>query len=291
MDRSGITVRRLAGAGGAEIAGIDLAGNLDPADVARVRRAILDHGVAVFPGQSGLDDAGLERFTAALGEFGIEPFVEGEATSKHVIAVVKEADERRTPNFGGSWHSDWSFQETPPAFTLLHARELPPQGGDTMFANQALAWAALSPGLQRTLRGLRAVHSARRPYGPQGTYADRSRARSMKIRTGAEALEEVVHPVLRVHAETGLECLYVNPVYTIRFEGWTERESEPLLAFLHAHATRPEFTVRIRWSDNALTVWDNRTVQHLAVNDYDGHRRELHRTTTRGERPSMAAAS
>jgi taurine dioxygenase len=277
-------VHRIAGACGAEVTGLDLRQPLDAATVAGIRAAILEHQVLTFPGQR-IDDDGLERFTRHFGPFGIEPFVEGEETHPHVIAVVKEADERRTANFGGNWHSDWSFQERPPSFTFLHARELPPFGGDTMFANQYLAWESLSGGLRRTLQGLRAVHSARRPYGPQGTYADRSKARSMKIQASDAALAEMVHPVARVHAETGRTALYVNRVYTIRFEGMTERESAPLLEYLYAQSVRPEFTCRIVWQPHALTMWDNRAVQHFAVNDYDGHRRELHRTTCQGERP------
>lgn len=279
-----IAVSRIAGACGAEISGVDLSRPLQPEVVAETRRAILENGVIFFRDQH-MEDADLQRFTTYFGGFGIEPFVEGIETHPHVIAVVKEADERRVANFGGQWHSDWSFQETPPSFTFLNARELPPYGGDTMFANQYLAYEALTPGLRATLEGLNAVHSARRPYGPRGIYAGGTQARGMKIRTGEEALNEVVHPMVRVHPETGRKALYVNPVYTIRIDGWSERESAPLLSFLHEHAVRAEFTCRFRWSAGALAMWDNRCVQHLALNDYDGFRRELHRTTTAGERP------
>ena len=285
MSAQKISATRIAGACGAEIAGVDLSEPLDAATVAAIRAAILEHQVILFRDQAAMDDVALERFTQYFGAFGIEPFVEGQATSPHVIAVIKEADEHRRANFGGSWHSDWSFQETPPAFTFLHARELPPFGGDTTFANQYLAWETLTPGLQQLLKGLRAVHSARRPYGPQGTYADRNQARSMKIVTGEAAMAEMVHPAVRIHEETGRAALYVNGVYTIRFDGWTAGESEKLIAFLQAHATRPELTCRFAWSPGALAMWDNRCVQHLALNDYDGYRRELHRTTVRGARP------
>ncbi len=288
MPQQGLRVERIAGACGAEVTGIDLTRPLEPSTVAAIRMAMLEHQVLTFPDQP-IDDAGLERFTGYFGSFGIEPFVEGEETHPHVIAVVKEADERRTANFGGNWHSDWSFQERPPSFTLLHARELPPFGGDTMFANQYLAWESLSAGLRHMLGGLNAVHSARRPYGPQGTYADRNKARSMKIQAGEAALAEMVHPVARVHGETGRAALYVNRVYTIRFADMTERESAPLLNYLYEHSVRPEFTCRIRWAPHTLTMWDNRAVQHFAVNDYDGFRRELHRTTNAGERPLSIA--
>jgi taurine dioxygenase len=285
MGQEKVSATRIAGACGAEIEGVDLSRPLDAATVAAIRSAILDHQVIFFRGQQAMDDAALERFTACFGEFGLEPFVEGEATSPHCIAVIKEADERRKANFGGAWHTDWSFQERPPAFTLLHARQLPPYGGDTMFASQYLACEALSPTLRGMLEGLSAVHSARRSYGPQGTYSDPKQARSMKIRTGEDALAEMVHPVIRVHGESGRKALYVNPIYTLRFDGWSARESEAMLAYLTTLAIRPEFTCRFRWSEGALAMWDNRCVQHLALNDYDGFRREMRRTTVRGERP------
>jgi len=288
MSQQRLKVERIAGACGAEVTGIDVTRPLEAHTVAAVRAAMLEHQVLTFPGQP-IDDADLERFTGYFGAFGIEPFVEGEETHPHVIAVIKEADETRTANFGGNWHSDWSFQERPPSFTLLHARELPPFGGDTMFANQYLAWESLSAGLRQVLGSLRAVHSARRPYGPQGTYADRNKARSMKIQAGEAALAEMVHPVARVHGETGRTALYVNRVYTIRFADMSDRESAPLLDYLYEQSVRPEFTCRIRWAPHTLTMWDNRAVQHFAVNDYDGFRRELHRTTNAGERPRSIA--
>lgn len=289
MTASKLEIRRLAGALGAEVFGVDLSQPLDEATVAAIRRAWLEHLVLFFPGQK-LDDAALERFTAAFGSFGVEPFVDAIATATpHVLAVIKEADERRKANFGGAWHSDWSFQEAPPAATFLYALELPPYGGDTMWTNQYLAYETLSPGLRAMLDGLQAMHSARRPYGTKGTYADKTQARSMKIHTGAEAEGEIAHPVVRVHAETGRRALYVNQVYTIRFNDMTEAESAPLLTYLHQHSIRPDFTCRYRWSVGTLAMWDNRCTQHFAINDYDGFRRELHRTTLAGERPLSIA--
>lgn len=282
-----LTVRQLNGAGGAELGGVDLTAPLADEVIAEIRAALLEYLVVTFPDQK-LDDAGLARFTQRLGPFGIEPFVEGEMTHPNVVAVVKEADEVRRANFGGNWHSDWSFQPIPPSFTLLHARELPPFGGDTLFANQYLACETLTPGMQRLLGGLRAVHSARRPYGPQGIYAGGAQLRSMKIRTGEDALAEQVHPVVRVHAETGRSALYVNKVYTLRLEDLSEAESAGLLGYLYTHSVKQEFVIRVAWRPQMLTIWDNRAVQHLAVNDYDGYRREMHRTTVRGEPPEAA---
>ena len=280
-----IKVRQLGGAGGAEITGVDLASADDEA-IAEIHRAMHEFLVVTLPDQP-LDDAQLARFTSRLGPFGLEPFVEGDTTHPNVIAVVKEADEVRRLTFGGTWHSDWSFLETPPSYTLLHARELPPFGGDTLFANQYLAFESLSPGMKALLKGMQAVHSARRPYGPNSHNANGGHLRSMKIKTGPEAMAEFVHPVVRTHPATGRDALFVNRVYAIRFEDMTEPESAPLLNFLTEHSVRPEFIVRVSWRPHMLTIWDNRVVQHLAVNDYDGYRRELHRTSVLGEVPVL----
>lgn len=279
-----VQVRQLSGAGGAEITGINLA-TADEATVAEIRQALNQYLVVTIPDQP-LDDQGLEHFTSRLGPFGLEPFVEGETTHPNVIAVVKEADEVKRLNFGGNWHSDWSFLETPPSYTLLHARQLPPVGGDTLFANQYQAFESFSSGMQSLLQNMQAVHSARRPYGPNSHLASGTHLRSMKIKTGAEALAEFSHPVVRTHAETGRKALYINKVYTIRFADMTETESAGLLNTLCQHAVRAEFIIRVCWRPNMLTIWDNRAVQHLAVNDYDGYRREMHRTSVLGERPS-----
>ena len=281
-----MTIRQLSGAGGAEITGIDLA-TADDETVAAVRRALGQYLVVTLPDQP-LDDIALARFTSRLGPFGLEPFVEGESTHPNVIAVVKEADETKRLNFGGNWHTDWSFLETPPSFTLLHARELPPFGGDTLFANQVLAFEGLSTGLQALLKSLQAVHSARRPYGPNSHLANKSHLRSMKIKTGVEALAEYLHPVVRHDPQTGRNALYVNKGYTIRFADMTEAESAGLLAYLYTHSVRQEFVIRVSWKVNTLTIWDNRALQHFAVNDYDGYRREMHRTSVMGEKPVPA---
>ena len=281
-----MTIRQLSGAGGAEITGIDLA-TADDETIEAVRRALGQYLVVTLPDQP-LDDIALARFTSRLGPFGLEPFVEGESTHPNVIAVVKEADETKRLNFGGNWHTDWSFLETPPSFTLLHARELPPFGGDTLFANQVLAFEGLSTGLQALLKSLQAVHSARRPYGPNSHLANKSHLRSMKIKTGVEALAEFLHPVVRQDPQTGRNALYVNKGYTIRFADMTEAESAGLLGYLYTHSVRQEFVIRVSWKVNTLTIWDNRALQHFAVNDYDGYRREMHRTSVMGEKPVPA---
>ncbi|HJQ58537.1 MAG TPA: TauD/TfdA family dioxygenase [Vineibacter sp.] len=283
-----IEVKRIAGGCGAEIEGVDLARPLGAEVVGEVRRAIVDNLVLFFRGQSDMTDADQVRFASYFGSFGRDPFVEGEETHPNVIKVAKEADEGDKPTFGGNWHSDWSFLETPPAFTLLHARELPPYGGDTMFANQYLAYETLSDGLRSLLDGLRAIYWAK-SYAKGGAFHDNRNARSMKVKHDAVDMTEMVHPVVRVHPESGRKALYANGAYTVRFEGMTERESLPLLEFLYAHSVRPEFTCRFTWSTGSLAMWDNRCLQHFAINDYAGHRRELRRTTVQGERPISVA--
>lgn len=277
-------VRQLSGAGGAELSGVDLAGPADDGVWQELQAALAEFLVVTLPAQA-LDDLGLVAVAARLGPLGTEPFVEGESTHPNVVAVVKEADETKRFNFGGSWHSDWSFLPTPPSYTLLHARETPPVGGDTWFANQCLAYESLSSGLQSLLASLRAVHSGRRTLGPQSLLSDPNYLRSMKVRPGPAAFAEQLHPAVRFHAGARRPALYLNSIYTIRFEDMTEPESAPLLGYLHQHSVRPEFVIRVAWQPGTLTIWDNRALQHLAVNDYDGYRRDMRRVTVAGEAP------
>lgn len=279
-----VAVRRLCGAGGAELTAVDLAAESRAAVWDEICAALVEFHVVTIPRQD-LDDHGLVRVARRLGTLGTEPFVEGESSHPNVVAVTKEADETQRYNFGGSWHSDWSFLPNPPSYTLLHARETPPYGGDTWFANQNRAYESLSAGMRGMLAGLGAVHSARRTLGPQSAFTDPQYLRSMKIRPGATALAEHVHPAVRRHPASGRAALFVNPVYAIRFEDMTEPESAPLLSFLNQHSVRPEFVIRVGWQPGTLTIWDNRVVQHLAVNDYDGFRRDMRRVTVAGEAP------
>jgi taurine dioxygenase len=275
----GFEVRALAGAVGAEIEGIDLGGPLPAETVAGLRSALLSHGVIFFHGQ----DLPPERFLAAARLFGspVEyPFVKGIEGFPEIIPVLKEPHER--VNFGGVWHTDTAYLEAPPMATLLVAREVPPAGGDTLFASQTAAFAALSPGLRHVLRGLTAVNSSAK--------ADVSRTREDRVRDSgrADARKEYVaaHPVVRRHPETGAPALYVNPAHTVRFTDMTEAESAGLLAFLFEHQVRPEFTCRFRWRSGSVAIWDNRCTLHNPVNDYHGHRRLMHRITLAGETPA-----
>jgi taurine dioxygenase len=278
-------IRPIAGALGAEIVGLDLARPLGNEAAAMLDRAFAEHLVLVFRGQR-LSPDGLKSFSRRFGPLSQVPYVRPLDEHPEIIAVLKEADERGISVFGGAWHSDFSFLPEPPLGSALYALEVPAHGGDTLFANQYAAYETLSPGLRRLLDGLKAVHTGA-PYGTRGIDPALKTSRSIVIeRHRPEADAEVAHPVVRTHPVTGRKALFVNSIYTTRFVDMTEAESRPLLDFLFAHATRPEFTCRLHWTPGMLALWDNRCTQHYAINDYDGSRRLMHRTTIAGERPA-----
>ncbi|HEX7035167.1 MAG TPA: TauD/TfdA family dioxygenase [Pseudomonadales bacterium] len=268
---------------GARITGVDLTQPLAAADVRRIRAAWLAHQVVYFPDQPMTHDD-LERFTAYLGEFGQDPYVAPVEGHPHVLEVRREPDETPSP-FGAAWHSDWSFQATPPAATLLHAKVVPPVGGDTWYADGRAAYEALDPAERAELESLTALHSARRAYSPEGYRASRGDERSMKILPSEKAYEVQEHPVIRTHPETGRKALWVNPVYTIGIKGMADPDAAALLKRLCTFATSERFVYKHRWAPDMLTLWDNRSVQHCARGGYDGHRRVMHRTTVAGDRP------
>jgi taurine dioxygenase len=197
------------------------------------------------------------------------------------MQIVKEPEDRI--NFGGGWHSDMSFLEEPALGSILYAREVPPYGGDTLWANQYLAYETLSDGMKEMLEGLKALHTAKGEYSERGASAQKRS--SMQIATANDDTPAFEHPVVRTHPETGRKALYVNPAFTEKFVGMTRRESRPLLNFLFEHCTQEPFTCRFRWTKNAIAFWDNRAAQHFALNDYHGHRRHMERVTVNGDRP------
>jgi taurine dioxygenase len=280
-DYDHIEVRPLTGALGAEISGIDLGDCSDEA-FAEIRRASVDHLVVFFRDQR-FDLDGFEAFGARWGEFGDDPFVAGMASHPHIVEVRKEADEKHPLVFGGAWHSDWSFQQTPPAYTILYGRDVPDHGGDTLWANLYLAAEHLSPGLRATLAGLRAVHSPQRAYGAQATHNEL--VEHMDIRYGEEAHVKRAQPILRKHPDSGRTALFVNWGYTESIEGWWPDESGALLEHLFQVATNPVYTCRFRWTPGSVAVWDNRCTLHNPMSDYAGQRREMWRITVRGEEP------
>lgn len=275
---STLQVRRIAGALGAEITGVDLSRPLAEGVLAAIRRAWLEHLVIFFRDQPLAPEAYM-AFARRLGEPIEYPFVKGIAGFAQIIEVKKL--EHETANFGGVWHSDTAYLDTPPMASMLLAREVPPYGGDTLFANMVLAFESLSEGLRKMLEGLKAVNSSAK--------ADVTKTREDRIRSdGREAAPRAYvaeHPVVRTHPETGRKALYVNVAHTVRFAGMTEEESAPLLEYLFRHQIRPEFTCRFAWRPGSIALWDNRCAQHNPVNDYHGHRRLMHRITLAGDRP------
>jgi taurine dioxygenase len=267
-------IRRIAGALGAEIHGVSLM-KLSQGEVDEIRRIWLEHLVVFFRGQ----DLSPEQFMAFARRIGkpVEyPFVDGIAGYPQIIEVKKLEHEK--VNFGGIWHSDTAYLEQPPMASMLLARELPPAGGDTLFANMYLAYETLSDGLKKVLDPLQAVNASSK--------ADVTRTR--EDRTGGEdRRREYVaeHPVVRTHPETGRKALYVNLGHTVRFKDMTEEESRPLLEYLFRHQTRSEFTCRFSWEPASIALWDNRCTQHNPVNDYHGYRRVMHRVTLAGDVP------
>lgn len=283
-----ITVEQVAGACGAVVRGVDLAADLDDAEVAQIRQALLDHEVVFFRDQR-LDPDQQVAFSHRLGPPSPVPFVEPIAGNAEVIAVVREATETHGYTFGGLWHSDFSFLPEPPSASILHALEVPPFGGDTVWASQTLAYRQLSPAMRRMLTGLEGVHSAVNAYSPK-MQAVHDTFAGMSVRTDDSASRTQVHPVVRAHGETGRPALFVNAQYTIGLRGFGPHEAKPILDFLFAHCTRTEYTCRWQWQVGDVAIWDNRAVQHMAMADFTGHRRAMHRTTVAGEAPITASA-
>lgn len=263
---------------GATVTGIDLSRRLDAATVAALRGAWLEHHVLAFPNQV-LSDDDLERFTLYFGGFGEDPFIAPIAGRQHIIAVERRADETSSL-FAETWHSDWSFQARPPAGTCLYGIQIPPMGGDTLFANQHAALAALPDRLRARIEGRIAIHSAKRAYAPDGMYGANDRqGRSMVIRPSKDAEHTQRHPLIRQHPETGREGLFSCFGYIIGIEGMDDAEAVPLLMELYQWQSREAFQYRHRWQPDMLVMWDNRSLLHAATGGYAGHHRRLHRTT------------
>ena len=271
--------KRIAGALGAEISGVDLSRPLAAEELAELRKLWLEHLVLFVRGQK-LTPAQYMAFAQQLGEPVEYPMVKGLDGYPMIIEVKKLEHERAA--FGAIWHSDTVYLERPPMASMLYALEIPPIGGDTLFSNAILAFDSLSPGLQAMLATLRAIHSSAK--------ADVTKTREDRVKTDgtAAAKKEFTseHPVVRTHPETGRKALYVNPAHTVRFSGWTEEESAPLLNYLFQFQVRPEFTCRFAWEPGSVALWDNRAAQHNPVNDYHGYRRVMHRITLAGDVPA-----
>ena len=280
-------LKPLAGALGTEIAGLDLSRDLSAADAALLRNTLADRGVVVLRDQHLTPERHIE-LTRLFGDVVRMPYIGALPDFPDIIPVLKEAEERNISVFGGDWHSDFSYLERPPAGSLLYALEVPPYGGDTLWADMTKAYEALSDGMKRLLAGRRAMHSGW-IYGARHAPNTARTPRSVQISRGnAEADEERAQPIVRRHPTSGRPALFVNPIYTTRLEGMTAAESKPLLDYLYRHTRAPEFCCRLSWAPGTLAIWDNRSTLHYAVNDYDGRRRLLHRTTFAGEVPIAA---
>lgn len=273
-----LAIEPIAGSLGAVISGVDLSQDLSADQIAAIRQTWLQHLVIFFHDQN-ISPARFLKFAHCFGEVIDYPFLKGLDDFPQIIPVVKL--EHELVNFGGVWHSDTSYLDVPPMASILIAREVPPVGGDTLFANMYDAYEALSPTFQRLLEGLVALNSSAK--------ADISKTREDRLKESAraDAKKEYIaaHPAVRIHPETGRKALYVNTAHTIGFEGMTPEESAPILQYLFQHQVRPEFTCRFRWRPGSIAFWDNRCAQHNPVNDYHGHRRVMHRVTLAGEKP------
>lgn len=280
MRNATLDIHPMAGALGAEIGGVDLSEDLSDATVADIRRALLDHCVIFFRDQ----DLSVERhkaFVRRFGEIFVHPNFKGTQADPEVVNVVRNPGDARI--VGEKWHHDTTMTAEPPMGAVFYAIEVPPYGGDTMFANQYLAYDVLSDGMKRMLDGVRAVHSDIMVAGPQ---AGKNKGRSTKHRDGPDWREtRNSHPVVRTHPETGRKMLFVNASYTVGFEGMTEKESRPLLDFLLEHGNRPEFTFRFRWEKGSIAFWDNRSAKHIALGDTGPFRRLMRRVQICGDRP------
>lgn len=264
---------------GARVTGVDLSRPLSDDIIKALRGAWLEHHVLAFPEQT-LSDDDLERFTQYFGPFGEDPFIAPIAGRDHVIAIERRADEQ-APLFAEAWHSDWSFQDTPPIGTCLYGITIPPTGGETLFANQHKALDTLPAELRQRIEGLIAIHSAKAGYAPDGMYGENDAAsdRSMDIRPSPEAEAVQTHPLIRRHSETGRASLYSCLGYIIGIEGMADEQAVELMMELYAWQTREENLYTHKWEEGMLIMWDNRCLLHRATGGYDGYDRLLHRTT------------
>ena len=277
-------VRPIAGSLGAEIYGANLKDRDDSAMWQELRRAFLEfHVIAIRGQQMSLDD--MMRVGGQFGEPCPYPFAKGMDGYPFITEVIKEKHEKE--NFGEGWHTDTMYLERPPRATLLYAIETPAKGGDTLYANTADAYDRLSDGMKKMLDSLVGVASGglkhRRP-GARAAHLSGSGSMQLQNLDTSEAFESR-HPVVRTHPDTGRKSLYVSALHTTRFDGFTEEESKPIITYLNDHCTRPELTCRVRWEPGQLTIWDNRTCLHNAINDYDGYRRQMRRLTVGPEVP------
>ena len=261
---------------GVQVTDFSLA-DLTEENISFLRSKWVEYGLIIFP-ELPLSHDEFKDFALSFGDFGEDPFISSLPDYPNIAEIKRSANEKATP-FGGTWHSDWSFMKKPPSATLLHSKIIPPVGGNTLFANTERSFAALPEEMKNKLRNLKVIHSAKIPYADDGFYALEKEERSMKILPSKEAKATFSHPMVKIHPETNKECLFINPVYTINVEGFSEDESQQLLWELYEHMIKDQFVYEHIWNDDMLIMWDNRTVMHQATGGYDGYDRLLHRIT------------
>ena len=261
---------------GVEVTDFSLA-DLTRENISFLRSKWVDYGLIVFP-MLPLSHDEFKDFALSFGVFGDDPFISSLQDYPNIAEIKRSANEKATP-FGGTWHSDWSFMKKPPSATLLHSKIIPPIGGNTLFANTEKSFAALPEEMKNKLRNLKVMHSAKIPYADDGFYALEKEKRSMKILPSKEAKATFSHPMVKIHPESNKECLFINPVYSINVEGFSEDESQQLLWELYEHMIQDQFVYEHVWNEDMLIMWDNRTVMHQATGGYDGYDRLLHRIT------------
>ncbi len=279
MTTTALDLAPTGGVAGIFVRGINFAQATSDATTAALRRALGDHGV-LFMRDQELSPEQHIQLAERFGEININRFF-GHVEGYPKIAEVRKEPDQQT-NIGGGWHTDHSYDLEPALGSILLARETPPIGGDTVFANMFSAYEALSDGLKETLAGMKALHSSRHVFGAAAKRQGEKGDYAGRIGNEAAALQDSIHPVVISHPISGRKALYVNPGFTVRFDGWTDQESEPLLRMLYAHAQRPEHTYRFQWAPGSIAFWDNRATWHYAVNDYHCARRLMHRITVEG---------
>ena len=273
---SEIIINPISGSIGAEIHGVNLSTDLSDAVFSEIRQTFIDHGLIFFRNQELTPDDHL-RFAKRWGEININRFFAKVEGYEQIAEVKKDPDQEI--NIGGAWHTDHSYDQIPAMGSILLAKETPKTGGDTLFANMYKAYESLSDGLKGTLESMNTCHSSRHVFGAHAGYAEAS---NQRIGNPELATQDAIHPVIITHPESKRKALYVNPEFTVNFEGWTKEESQPLLNYLTEHSTRPENITRFNWEPGSIAFWDNRCTWHFALNDYPGEKRLMHRITIEG---------
>jgi taurine dioxygenase len=276
MSKQSIRIKPVSSALGAEISGVDLGDELSDQTIAEIRTALCQNLVIFFHDQGHITPTQQAGFAERFGALVDYPLMKGLEEAPHVVPVVKLPEERI--NFGGLLHADTTYLNVPPMGSILLARELPPEGGDTEFANMYMAYEQLSPAYKEFLDGLTVVNTSAK------VRVSDTRKHRVAEQDEPAAPKELIaeHPAVCIHPETGRKALFVNFAHTVRFKELSIEESEPILDYLFAHLSNPEFTYRFQWSEGSIAFWDNLASQHNPLNDYHGHKRVMHRVTIAG---------